>query len=55
MISLDYYIIEFVGKNWLFLSLSVGLLKGLASLSDNTDDDKIMTMIGNMLNGIKKT
>ena len=43
--ALDPYLASLLKGNWQTLLFSFGLLKGLAVLTPNTTDDKIITMI----------
>jgi hypothetical protein len=45
MISLDKYILEFIGGNWMTLYLLLTLLKGVAILTPSVKDDKIVTLL----------
>jgi len=45
MISLDVYVLEFVRLNFVTLTLFVGFLKGMAKITKNVHDDKIVTLI----------
>jgi hypothetical protein len=45
MISLDKYILEFIGGNWMTLYLLLTLLKGIALITPNVKDDKIVTLL----------
>lgn len=53
MINIDQYIVGFVVTNPVTIFLALGALKGLAKLTKSTKDDKIMTMLSNMIQGIK--
>lgn len=50
---MDLYIIEFVGKNWLTIFLSLQLLKGIAIITPTVKDDKIVTLLFTMYNALK--
>jgi hypothetical protein len=50
---MDVYIIEFVGKNWLTIFLSLQLLKGIAIITPTVKDDKIVTLLFTMYNALK--
>ena len=54
IIAIDPYVIGFVKNNWVTITLFIGLLKGVAVLTPGTTDDKVATLIGNLL-GIVKT
>ena len=43
--ALDPYLASLLKGNWQTLLFSFGLLKGLAVLTPNTTDDKVLTMI----------
>ena len=45
MISLDVYLLEFVRLNFVSLTLFIGFLKGMAKITKNVHDDKIVTLI----------
>lgn len=53
IISIDPYVVAFIKHNWLSMTLLVSLLKGLAILTPGTTDDKVVTLIGNLLNIVK--
>ncbi|WP_028325808.1 hypothetical protein [Desulfatirhabdium butyrativorans] len=46
MISIDRYILEFVGNNWITLYLLFTILKGVAIMTDSVKDDRIVTLLG---------
>ena len=48
MISLDPYIIQFVGGNVVAIGLALALLKGIAKLIPGVWDDKIVTLLAKM-------
>jgi hypothetical protein len=50
---MDLMIIEFVGKNWLTIFLSLQLLKGIAVITPTVKDDKIVTLLFTMYNALK--
>lgn len=49
IISLDPYVFGFIKANLGTLTLLLGLLKGLALMTPSTTDDKVVTMIQNLL------
>jgi len=49
IISLDPYVFGFIKANLGTLTLLLGLLKGLALITPSTLDDKIVTMIQNLV------
>ena len=49
MFSVDGYILEFVSKNWLGISMFMAALKYLSVLTPGTEDDKIYTFLSNIL------
>ena len=53
MISLDKYILEFVGGNWMTLYLLFTLLKGIALLTPSVKDDKIITLLAQAWNTLR--
>lgn len=54
MFSADSYLIDFVGQNWVFLGLLIGLLKVLAKRSKNNIDDSILSYLGEALSGFRR-
>ena len=46
--ALDPYLASLLKGNWQTLLLGFGLLKGLAVLTPNTTDDKVLTMFQNL-------
>ena len=54
MFSADFYVVEFVGKNWISLGLLLGLLKILAQRSKSTLDDSIFGYLGEALSGFRR-
>lgn len=53
VIAIDPYVIAFIKHNWLSITLLISLLKGLAILTPGTTDDKIVTLISNLLNTVR--
>jgi hypothetical protein len=53
MISMDKYIIEFVSGNTITLYVALTFLKGIALATKNVEDDKIVTLISNLIDSIK--
>jgi len=51
--ALDPYLTEFLKGNWQSLLLLFGILKGIAIMTPNTEDDKIVTMIQNLFTRAK--
>ena len=51
--SFDPYLLAFVKGNMITLGTAVLLLKGIAVLTENTVDDKISTLFGNIMNSFK--
>jgi len=49
MISVDVYILEFVGKNWLALGLLLILLNGLCEIIPGTWDNKLVDIFKRMI------
>ena len=49
MISIDTYILEFVGKNWLFLGLLMIFLNGLCEIIPGTWDNKLVDIFKRMI------
>jgi len=49
MISIDIYILEFVGKNWLSLGLLLILLNGLCEIIPGTWDNKLVDILKRMV------
>jgi hypothetical protein len=54
MIACDQYVTEFIGKNWLTLGFIFGFLKILASRSQNTMDDSIISYVTEFLSGFRR-
>ena len=46
--ALDPYLASLLKGNWQTILFGFGLLKGLAVLTPNTTDDKVLTMIQNL-------
>ena len=56
MFSADIYVLEFISKNWVTLTMVIGFLKILAKRSENTLDDSILGYFSSIIMpGIKKT
>jgi len=53
MISMDKYIIDFVNGNTITLYVALTFLKGIALATKNVEDDKIVTLISNLIDSIK--
>lgn len=53
MINLDPYVTSFVSGNWLSLTVLLTLLKGIALITPSTTDDKIYTLLSNLLGSIR--
>ena len=53
MTSIDSYILEFVGQNWLTITLALAILREIALASPGVLDDKIVTLLGNWLGGLR--
>lgn len=49
MISIDKYILEFVGDNWLSLGLLLVLLNGLCEVIPGELDDKLVAIFKRMI------
>ena len=49
MISIDPYVIEFVGGNWLSISLALILVDGLAELTKGEGDNKVVAILKRMV------
>ena len=47
MINLDQYVVAFVKENLITLSLMLGTLKIVATMTKNTLDNKISTLLSN--------
>lgn len=52
MIHLDVLILEFVSNNLLAISLFIGLLKGVATITPWSWDNKIATLFENLYKSI---
>ena len=52
MINLDPYITEFVGNNWIALSLFLGTLKVIARMTSWVGDDAIHTLLSGVFNQV---
>lgn len=53
MISLDQYLLEFISGNWLSLYVLITALKGIAIITPNVKDDKIITLFINLYETLK--
>ena len=53
MINLDPYITEFVGNNWIALSLFLGTLKIIARMTSWVGDDAIHTLLSGVFNQVR--
>ena len=53
MINLDPYITEFVGNNWIALSLFLGTLKVIARMTSWVGDDAIHTLLSGVFNQVR--
>lgn len=53
MISIDRYILEFVGNNWITLYLLFTILKGVAIMTDSVKDDRIVTLLGQVWSAVR--
>ena len=49
MISLDPYILEFIGGNWLAIGLLLILLNGLCEIIPGEIDDKLVAVLKRMV------
>lgn len=54
MFSADKYILEFVGGNWMALYIVITGLKGIALVTPGTTDNKIVTLLSNMLKIVRR-
>ena len=54
MVSADPYVIEFVGGNALSIGLLLLLLKGVAKLTKNVHDDKVVTLLQTLFGQVPK-
>jgi len=52
--NLDIYIVEFVGKNWLTISLGLVFLRGMARIIPGDWDDRIVAVLTDMTNVVRK-
>ncbi len=55
MINTNLYIVEFISGNWMAITISLTLLKGIAMMTKSTVDDKIWTMLNNLFSGLRRT
>ncbi len=53
MINTNLYIVEFISGNWMAMTILLTLLKGIAMLTKSTIDDKVVTMLSNLLGGLR--
>jgi hypothetical protein len=51
---MDAWIVAHVGENWLTIYLFLTLLKGIAILTPSVTDDKVVTMLSNMYDAVRK-
>ena len=49
MVSIDPYILEFIGGNWLAIGLLLILLNGLCEIIPGEMDDKIVAVLKRMV------
>ena len=49
MFSIDPYILEFIGGNWLTIGLALILLNGLCEIIPGEMDDKIVAILKRMV------
>jgi len=54
MINLDPYVVDFIAGNWLVLSLFLGVLKIVASMTSWVGDDKVYTLLSGILTQAKR-
>jgi len=52
--SLDVYLLDFVGANWMSMYVLITLLKAGALMTKSTKDDKIVTMLGNLFTTLRQ-
>ena len=50
---MDAWLIEFVGQNWLTMTLVLMLAKGVAEMTPGDWDDKIANLFSGMLNFVR--
>ena len=55
MFSLDIYILEFIGGNWLAIGLALILLNGLCEIIPGEMDDKIVAILKRMVTFARRT
>ena len=55
MISTNLIILDFITGNAIAIGLFLGLLKGVARLTENVHDDKIATLIQSLFRQIPKS
>ncbi len=53
MINTNLYIVEFISGNWMAMTILLTLLKGIAMMTKSTVDDKVVTMLSNLLGGLR--
>ena len=53
MIDLDPYITTFVSNNWIALSIFLGALKIVASMTSWVGDDKIYTLLSGLFTQVR--
>ena len=51
--ALDAMLLEFVGNNWLSLSVGLGALKVVAKMTPTVHDDAVVTLLQNTLNNVR--
>ena len=54
MISIDSYILEFVGKNALTIGLVITFLKGVAKLTPWAWDDSLISLAAGLIPSVRK-
>ena len=55
MLSLDPYILDFIGGNWLAIGLLLILLNGLCEIIPGEIDNKIVAILKRMLTFARRT
>ena len=51
---MDAWLLQFVGENWLTMTLFLMFAKGLAEITPGEWDDKIADLFAGMLNFVRK-
>ena len=51
---MDAWLIEFVGENWLTITLALMFAKGVAKITPGKWDDKIADLFSDMINFVRK-